>query len=35
MTEQVINRWQLINVKVFDIALPGQAEEARRYLGDG
>ncbi|MCK9268935.1 MAG: nucleoside-triphosphatase [Bacteroidales bacterium] len=35
MTEQVINRWQLINVKIFDIALPGQADEARRYFGDG
>jgi nucleoside-triphosphatase THEP1 len=32
MTEQVINRWQLINTKVFDIELPGQAEEARKYF---
>lgn len=32
MTEQVISKWQLINTKVFDIELPGQAEEARRFF---
>lgn len=32
MTEQVISKWQLINTKVFDIELPGQAEEARKFF---
>ncbi|NCA86763.1 MAG: hypothetical protein EOM83_14540 [Clostridia bacterium] len=32
MVEPVVNCWQVINAKVFDIEMPGQASEARKYF---
>ncbi len=34
MVEQVISKWQVINVKVFDIEIPGQTVEAQKYFED-